>query len=59
MTSCFWRALIKYFRFELITRNLQEYLGGDRIKAVLEERDLNVYWGKVDVGKVEKYLFYR
>lgn len=32
-------------KFDLITRNLQEYLGGDRMKAVLEERDLKVYWG--------------
>ncbi|KAJ3262612.1 hypothetical protein HK103_000141 [Boothiomyces macroporosus] len=38
-------------KFELITRNLQEYLGGDRIKEVLAERDLNVYWGTATTGK--------
>jgi tyrosyl-tRNA synthetase len=38
-------------KFELITRNLQEHLGGDRIKAVLEERDLKVYWGTAPTGK--------
>lgn len=35
----------------MITRNLQEYLGGDRIKSVLEERDLKVYWGTATTGK--------
>jgi tyrosyl-tRNA synthetase len=35
----------------LITRNLQEYLGGDRIKAVLQERDLKLYWGTATTGK--------
>ena len=38
-------------RFELITRNLQEYLGGDRIKNVLKERDLKIYWGTATTGK--------
>lgn len=34
-------------RFHLITRGLQEYLGGERIKDILKERDLNVYWGNI------------
>ncbi len=38
-------ALTPTQKFQLITRNLQEHLGGDRMKAVLEERELNVYWG--------------
>ncbi|KAJ3272110.1 hypothetical protein HDV01_005975 [Terramyces sp. JEL0728] len=38
-------------KFELITRNLQEHLGGDRIKEVLAERDLKVYWGTATTGK--------
>ncbi|KAJ3109203.1 hypothetical protein HDU97_008602 [Phlyctochytrium planicorne] len=38
-------------KFNLITRNLQEYLGGDEIKKVLAERDLKVYWGTATTGK--------
>ncbi|KAJ3109719.1 Tyrosine--tRNA ligase, cytoplasmic [Phlyctochytrium bullatum] len=38
-------------RFQLITRNLQEYLGGDEIKKTLAERDLKVYWGTATTGK--------
>lgn len=34
--------------YELITRNLQEVLGGDIIKSVLAEgRTVKCYWGKV------------
>jgi hypothetical protein len=33
-------------RFELITRNLQEVLGADIIKSILEEgRNPKCYWG--------------
>jgi tyrosyl-tRNA synthetase len=35
----------------LITRNLQEYLGGDRIKEILKERDVKIYWGTATTGK--------
>merc|ERR1712110_1207275 len=35
----------------LITRNLQETLGEDRIEEVLKERDLKVYWGTATTGK--------
>ena len=38
-------------KFELITRNLQEYLGGERIKETLETRDINLYWGTATTGK--------
>jgi hypothetical protein len=34
-------------KYELITRRLQEVLGGDLIKAILAEgRPLKAYWGK-------------
>ncbi|CAF3782881.1 unnamed protein product [Adineta steineri] len=35
----------------LITRNLQEVLGNDRLQKVLEERDLRVYWGTATTGR--------
>jgi tyrosyl-tRNA synthetase len=38
-------------KFELVTRNLQEFLGGDRMLQILEERDLEVYWGTATTGK--------
>ncbi|XP_052243473.1 tyrosine--tRNA ligase, cytoplasmic-like [Dreissena polymorpha] len=38
-------------KFNLITRNLQETLGEDKIKAVLKERDLKVYWGTATTGR--------
>ena len=38
-------------KFQLITRNLQEYLGEDRIREILKERDLKVYWGTATTGK--------
>lgn len=36
---------------QLITRNLQEVLGDDRLSAVLKERDLKIYWGTATTGK--------
>jgi tyrosyl-tRNA synthetase len=36
---------------QLITRNLQEVLGEDRLSAVLKERDLKIYWGTATTGK--------
>lgn len=37
---------------ELITRNLQETLGGDKLTAILKEnRDLKIYWGTATTGK--------
>jgi tyrosyl-tRNA synthetase len=40
-------------RYELITRNLQEVLGGDAIKAILEknERAPRCYWGTAPTGR--------
>merc|ERR1712013_611210 len=35
----------------LITRNLQETLGEDRIEEVLKTRDLKGYWGTATTGK--------
>lgn len=36
---------------QMITRNLQEVLGEDRLTAVLKERDLKIYWGTATTGK--------
>lgn len=38
-------------KLSLITRNLHETLGEDRVKVVLKERDLKVYWGTATTGK--------
>lgn len=38
-------------KHNLITRNLQEVLGDDKLKSVLKERDLKVYWGTATTGK--------
>lgn len=38
-------------KHHLITRNLQETLGDDKLKSVLKERDLKVYWGTATTGK--------
>lgn len=38
-------------KYTLITRNLQEVLGEDKIKSVLKERDLKLYWGTATTGK--------
>lgn len=38
-------------KFQLITRNLQEVLGEERLKEVLKERELKVYWGTATTGK--------
>ena len=38
-------------KYTLITRNLQEVLGEDKIKTVLKERDLKLYWGTATTGK--------
>lgn len=37
---------------ELITRNLQETLGADKLTSILKEnRDLKIYWGTATTGK--------
>lgn len=35
----------------LITRNLQEVLGEDKLKTILNERDLKIYWGTATTGR--------
>jgi hypothetical protein len=41
----------------LITRNLQEVLGEDNLKKIVNERDLKVYWGTATTGKVISWCF--
>ncbi|MFA6089346.1 MAG: tyrosine--tRNA ligase, partial [Candidatus Woesearchaeota archaeon] len=38
-------------KFEIITRDLQEVVDEDKIKEILKERDLKVYWGTAPTGK--------
>src|SRR5947207_9813032 len=38
-------------KYELITRNLQEVLGGEELLKILKERDLKLYWGTAPTGK--------
>ena len=38
-------------KHQLITRGLQEVLGDERLKTILGERDLNVYWGTAPTGR--------
>ena len=38
-------------KYELITRNLQEVVGEDKLKEILAKRDLKVYWGTAPTGK--------
>jgi len=37
-------------KYHLITRNLQEVIGGEELKHVLAQRDLKVYWGTATTG---------
>lgn len=38
-------------KYSLITRNLAEWLGDDKLKSVLKERDFKIYWGTATTGK--------
>lgn len=38
-------------KYELITRNLQEVLGEDVLKKIIEKRPLSIYWGTAITGK--------
>ncbi|EEB05242.1 cytoplasmic tyrosine-tRNA ligase Yrs1 [Schizosaccharomyces japonicus yFS275] len=38
-------------KYELITRSLQEVLGGPALKEILKERNLNLYWGTAPTGR--------
>jgi len=38
-------------KMKLITRNLQEVIGMDKMKTIVTERSLKVYWGTATTGK--------
>lgn len=38
-------------KMKLITRNLQEVIGMDKMKSTISERNLKVYWGTATTGK--------
>ncbi|KAF5287731.1 hypothetical protein FQA39_LY15751 [Lamprigera yunnana] len=38
-------------KYEFVNRNLQEVLGEEKLKAILTERDLRIYWGTATTGK--------
>lgn len=44
-------ALTLEKKYEYISRNLQEVLGEEKIKTILKERDLKIYWGTATTGK--------
>ena len=38
-------------KLNLITRTLQEVLGEEKLKEILKEQELKVYWGTATTGK--------
>ncbi|XP_077277830.1 tyrosyl-tRNA synthetase [Temnothorax americanus] len=38
-------------KYRLITKNLSEWLGDAKLKNILKERDLKLYWGTATTGK--------
>jgi tyrosyl-tRNA synthetase len=38
-------------KFELITRDLQEVVDEDKLKNILKERDVKIYWGTAPTGR--------
>lgn len=48
---CNYSVLDAQQKLDLITRGLQEWLGEERLKEVLAERDLRVYWGTATTGR--------
>uniref|UniRef100_A0A8C5SHA7 Tyrosine--tRNA ligase n=1 Tax=Laticauda laticaudata TaxID=8630 RepID=A0A8C5SHA7_LATLA len=38
-------------KLHLVARNLQEVLGEDKLKDILKERELKIYWGTATTGK--------
>jgi tyrosyl-tRNA synthetase len=38
-------------KYSLISRNLEEVVGENEIKAVLAERNVKIYWGTATTGK--------
>ncbi|KAJ2893027.1 Tyrosine--tRNA ligase cytoplasmic, partial [Coemansia aciculifera] len=51
MTDAAAATLSPEAKFALITRNLQEVLGEEEMKAILGERDIKLYWGTAPTGK--------
>ncbi|CAF0796571.1 unnamed protein product [Didymodactylos carnosus] len=45
------QAITSSQKYDLITRNLKEWLGDAKLKSILNERDLKVYWGTATTGK--------
>lgn len=39
-------------QYDLITRNLHEVLGGQRIMTILKQRNLKIYWGTATTGRI-------
>lgn len=37
-------------KFQLISQNLQEVLGAEKLKDVLKSRNLKIYWGTATTG---------
>lgn len=44
-------ALTADQKYELITKNLQEVLGEENLKKIVQERDVKIYWGTATTGK--------
>lgn len=44
-------ALTWIDKYKLITRNLAEWLGDEKLKSILKKRDLKLYWGTATTGK--------
>lgn len=44
-------------KYELITRNLQDVSDGDKLKLILQERDLKIYWGTTITEKIDVSYF--
>lgn len=38
-------------KVKLIMKNLQEVLGEENLKKIVQERDLKIYWGTATTGK--------
>lgn len=51
MSSNDQQEISKDETIKLITKNLQEVIGMDRLKAIVEERHLSLYWGTATTGK--------
>jgi len=39
-------------KFELITRDLAEIINNDKLKTLLEKKDMTVYWGTAPTGRI-------